>query len=269
MNNQKGSIIIPLLIALVLSGAGAYWYINNVDEKYQVQDFNYNAQVQSEEDEFDSESSVVQDQNAESEEVNVDRKTEQESNDLLEEKPDVSEEWELINQLSEYQKAGDLNGIKSLILAENTDCSGEECEIILEFFGIMIDSIRETEFINIWKDDKQTIFTTEIKENITEDSVLLSRDAMFFAVDEEGDLKFLGFSTNSQGQNLNGTDRSLEDILEELRMKMSDLDKDGVSDYLEGCEQSQSSSCIDTDPQKRDTDGDGYWDGIEDQVSFQ
>lgn len=53
-------------------------------------------------------------------------------------------------------------------------------------------------------------------------------------------------------------------MLERLTKYTEDKDEDGMEDYLEEClSSSQDETCIKSDTNNKDGDGDGFWDGIE------
>ena len=90
-----------------------------------------------------------------------------------------------------------------------------------------------------WKDKKQTIINTN------------SNATIFYIRDSEGNAKILVISTSTY---------YTEDI-------PTDTDQDGRYDEDENCTSTYynifEEDCIKTDASKRDTDEDGYWDGIE------
>jgi hypothetical protein len=62
----------------------------------------------------------------------------------------------------------------------------------------------------------------------------------------------------------NGNSTAVE-VTSRLQALVKDTDKDSTPDQTELCvgELAQREECVKTDPAKRDTDNDGWWDGIE------
>ena len=116
----------------------------------------------------------------------------------------------------------------------------------------------------IWSDDKQIVLVTPWHEEDTEDTVLRMRKIIYF-LKEDGAIKLLAFKP-WQGTFLvkdKENPRPAEELRNNIIEYTKDNDNDGIDDYLEGCRSSsQDETCVQTDPTLRDTDGDGYWDGL-------
>lgn len=100
--------------------------------------------------------------------------------------------------------------------------------------------VNKTEYVNKWQDDKQAIYSTAPQKTNTGFGQML---IMF--VKKDGAWKVLSITDKV----LVGTG--------------VDFDKDGLSDGEETCTDNHAPWCVKTDPKKRDTNGDGWWDGIE------
>ncbi len=68
---------------------------------------------------------------------------------------------------------------------------------------------------------------------------------------------------------LSGTNRGPVQIEAELQAMILDSDKDGLTDMKENCGGSMmgNKTCVKTNPNKDDSDGDGWWDGIDPMVN--
>lgn len=113
-----------------------------------------------------------------------------------------------------------------------------------------------------WEDEKQAIYMTEIKK---------SDDLQFYRY-EQGRVVFLKDgeqwkvleSMIARGWNVSKTITQTE--ADKMLQGMSvDTDQDGITDKDELCADTKSADpkCVKTDPKKRDTDGNGYWDGVD------
>lgn len=117
----------------------------------------------------------------------------------------------------------------------------------------------------VWSDDKQIVLVTPWREEDTGKTILRMRQIIYF-LKEGGSIKLLAFKP-WQGtfmvKNVENP-RPIEELQNKLIEYTDDTDNDGIDDYLEGCRSSsQNETCVQTDPTVRDTDGDGYWDGLE------
>ncbi len=113
-----------------------------------------------------------------------------------------------------------------------------------------------------WEDDKQAIYMTEIKKSddlqfyrYEQSRVVLVKDSEQWKVLE---------SIIARGWNVSKTITQTE--ADKMLQGMSlDTDQDGITDKDELCADTKSADpkCVKTDPKKRDTDGNGYWDGVD------
>ncbi len=160
----------------------------------------------------------------------------------------ASDPWAVIEKYNAYIKARDLAGINSLSYNQMTFSCGseEECEFVFEFLEDFSSSLNKNDFVHRWEDNKQVILTTDIKTLQT----TFTKDTIIFAKDANGNLKLVhvaSFSSDNEAA-------------------MTDSDKDGLTDQEEKCEEVsnyQGDCNITTGSTMRDSDGDGWWDGVE------
>ncbi len=129
-----------------------------------------------------------------------------------------------------------------------------------------LSKINTDEYVNRFEDDKQIILTTNPRKNDSDDSKGYTKGIMFFTKDDAGKVKMLAASPNGGwGQSRKNTPLTEEQIEEVLQGLMLDTDSDGLTDQQEQCQGASVfiSTCKQTDPAKRDTDGNGWWDGVE------
>lgn len=113
-----------------------------------------------------------------------------------------------------------------------------------------------------WEDEKQAIYMTEIKKSDDLQFYRYERGRVVFLKDGE-QWKVLE-SMIARGWNVSKTITQTEadKMLQEMSL---DTDQDGITDKDELCVDTKSADpkCVKTDPKKRDTDGNGYWDGVD------
>jgi hypothetical protein len=114
-------------------------------------------------------------------------------------------------------------------------------------------TLKGEDFANVWADDKQIILSSDPAFTPQAGEVDASRSYLYFVFDPQGRILFLQLANKSWNA-------TTED---EVRQMMLDSDQDGLTDSDETCLHQPGDMCTKTDPGKRDTDGDGYWDSIE------
>lgn len=134
--------------------------------------------------------------------------------------------------------------------------------------------LNKADFVNKWQDDRQAIYSTNPKNIETADVYAYEQTYILF-IKTGGLWKILpevykSWSVSKLGTYLTTTQAEENSQAEEkLQAKMLDSDKDGLKDFYETCDagvSSYSASCVKTDPNDRDTNGNGWWDGIEEKM---
>jgi len=177
--------------------------------------------------------------------------------------------WDLFQKYLAYNKELDLDGVKSVVHKVsdicNTEKPTEECKSRMSSAYSYGNVLEKEEFVNVWQDEKQLILSTDFwtEESKDLDQYGRFRAIIFFIKDEDNNWKLLSFSPFKGKIFLMGS-ASREEFTERAVIYTEDNDKDGKEDYLEECLSTpEDSACLKTDPKQRDTDGDGWWDGIE------
>jgi hypothetical protein len=113
-----------------------------------------------------------------------------------------------------------------------------------------------------WEDENQAIYLTDIKKS--EDAKFYKNEYGRIVFIKEGMQWKVGEVAGSIGLNVTKSvsKESAEKMLQEMSL---DTDQDGIRDQVEKCEGSKAADpkCVKTDPNNRDTDGNGYWDGVD------
>jgi len=177
--------------------------------------------------------------------------------------------WLVLQKYLTYAKAHDLAGVTATSFQLSAACKDpkriNECYKLMDgvqFFGR---NIKEKDFTNMWYDSKQIILFTELTEDepdeITRGEI---RSMLFFTRGENGEIKLLAFKP-SNGAYVGTKDKSEAQIKTELANLLKDTDQDALSDMQETCSIPNITTveCPKTDPNKRDTNGNGWWDGVE------
>lgn len=174
--------------------------------------------------------------------------------------------WKVLEQYLAYAKDQNVNGIKSLsyqISPEcNTDPKGKACLDKIStvyFFG---QELKKADFKYVWSDSKQIILTTDFKFEENDQMISKTRGMIYFVIQNDK-IKLLSFNP-SKGAVIVKGEAGKQELEDRLTRYTEDKDEDGKEDYLEEClSTSQEEGCKKTDPKIRDTNVNGFWDGIE------
>lgn len=174
--------------------------------------------------------------------------------------------WAVFQKYLGYNKNHDLAGVKSIVYKANPVCdttvASEECKNRMDMAYAYGSALKKENFVNIWSDNKQTILAANFK--IDEDDTAIGRNrAIIFFVNEGSGLKLLSFSP-FQGEALDKASSTREALLNKLAADTLDSDQDGLSDLNEQCLSATAGpACVKTNPNLRDSNGNGFWDGVE------
>lgn len=175
--------------------------------------------------------------------------------------------WDLFQKYLSYNKVNDLAGVKSSVYKISEVCNietpNQECKDRMQSAYSYGSVLEKEEFKNVWYDEKQIIISTDFwTENSTEMGAYgRFRAIIFFTKDQSGNWKMLSFSPFKGS--ITSTKEFKEDAETQAKIQSDDSDMDGISDYEEKCLDKNRANCTKTDPNKRDSDGDGLWDGVE------
>lgn len=175
--------------------------------------------------------------------------------------------WGIFQKYLGYNKARDLEGIKSVVYKIAPVCEDPKTRIDCEArmnLAYQYGSVMQKEyFVNVWEDEKQLILSTDFRTEKNQDTLSRVRSIIFFVKDTSGNFKMLSFSP-FKGAKTNKGAASQEEVDARLIIYTEDKDNDGIAGYEEECIGAlEDTSCVKTDPKIRDTDGNGFWDGVE------
>ena len=141
--------------------------------------------------------------------------------------------------------------------------STDEFSTYAPFFYGELAKLNKTDFVNVWRDDKQAILSTNPIRTDTADNYSYDKKQIFFIKDISlWKVMNLDISAGSIPKSWGAEGEK------ELQSMPIDSDKDGVADRVETCSGAEqyNSRCVKTDPNNRDTNGNGWWDGIEEDM---
>jgi len=175
--------------------------------------------------------------------------------------------WERFTNYLEHAKNHDLENLSKLSHQLSDTClnpeTREDCYTLMDQVHNIGTELKREDFSNIIFDDKQIVLSTDWEPWDDEFTRGYSRSLIFFTRDIVGRPKLLSISPEQFVYVLKDgrTEEELETRLTEMT---KDSDQDGLDDEVEACSFSGvAEDCIQTDPTQRDTNNNGWWDGIE------
>lgn len=132
-----------------------------------------------------------------------------------------------------------------------------QCPVLMDDVYKFFSPFTEQDFSTVWWDDKQIILSTDARVSTTSGAEWVTRSFLYFAV-KGGDIKVL-YGNPAKTWYI---DTTIPGNQEKIQAALTDSDQDGVEDGREMCTTIKI-DCTYTDPHKRDTNDDGWWDGIE------
>lgn len=163
-------------------------------------------------------------------------------------------------------KEHDLEGVKSISYQLSDTCKDEskraECETLMDnvaYFGQAF--VRENMHL-LGRDKKQVILAADYVINTEGEVPSATRPIAYFVIVDEK-VKLLSFNP-FQGAFFFRGEAATSTVIERLEASIKDTDGDAVPDKTEECKDNESdTSCVPTNPKKKDSDRDGWWDSIE------
>jgi hypothetical protein len=184
--------------------------------------------------------------------------------------PIVDQLWKIFSQYLEFAKNQDRDNLKTVSYQLSQSCTPtpvtDECKSKMSAVYEAGKYITRNDFAEVWSDQKQAIVLSEAKKMEDSQSVGYQKSILVFAKNSQGQYGLLALDPQRSWLAKKSATTTNESLYKTVSDSMIDTDKDGVTDDFEKCIFPDSilviSECIKTDPAKRDTNGDGWWDGV-------
>lgn len=190
--------------------------------------------------------------------------------------------WDVFQEYLGYLKNHDIEKVKTVVsenvLQFHPDCpmrqkaNGLSCNELMDQTYNEGIKLKKADFINDWQDAKQIVLSTAISKQTATlpNTENYGQHHLFFTKDSSGNPKFLasyGIVTTFIYKDLSKA--TIKEKSDRVAKSFTDLDKDGLLDKYENCVSTKNEvasqynyHCSTTSPTKRDSLGDGFWDGI-------
>lgn len=180
----------------------------------------------------------------------------------------LDEAWGVFDAYRAAAKAHDLDKLSSLAYQLSDTCKNPEqrdqCDALMDNVVFFSQDFVKGNFSHVAADAKQVILYGDFGEVTATSSVTYSRRIAYFARSEDGALKFLSFSPFDGVFIVIQDGDKPESVSKRLREMTADTDGDTLADEQETCTgQTVTADCVKYNPKRIDTDGDGWWDSIE------
>jgi len=178
--------------------------------------------------------------------------------------------WAVLQKYLSFAKANDVKGLAGVSYQLSDSCKNydksadnkKDCDAKMQSVYSMGSQLKKSDFTEVWYDSKQTILSTKFSRADAGTDIAGYLHSVIFFVKEGGNTKLLSFNP-ARGIFLPKTATTTPtEIQTKLNASVLDNDKDGMEDQVENCVRVDT-ACTKTDPTKRDSDGDGFWDGVE------
>jgi hypothetical protein len=146
-----------------------------------------------------------------------------------------------------------------------------ECFARMDYIVELTKDWKSEDFVNILFDKKQAVLSTDFKlvnQDVPDEAFYqFERSRIFFTRDDNGNPKITGLNPGEVWSIKKDPDITNETkALEKLDEMVADKDQDALPDSYETCDDPSDTKCEGTSPNLRDTDADGWWDGLEEYV---
>ncbi len=177
----------------------------------------------------------------------------------------------LVERYIKYAENKDIENIKALSYQVSPACKNytqseqnkKECDTKLNAAAVIGRELKKDKMVFLWQDKKQIILASDFFFEENDTMISKIRAMVYVVLDSSNNMKILSYN-HAKGSVLPKLDFKREDLLKRLTTYTEDKDEDGMEDYLEDClSSSQDGTCLKTDINNKDSDGDGFWDGIE------
>lgn len=168
----------------------------------------------------------------------------------------------------------DIEGVKELSFELSDTCKDPkqktECYKKMDTVYDIGSKLKQEDFTHIVEDAKQGILSTNVRRPDTVNNLIAVKQVIFFTKDAQGNPKVLALNPNEMWQVVRNKASTTAELEAKLASLVRDFDEDGASDELENCifpDNILPVMCKKTNPQKKDSIGDGWWDGIRPMIN--
>ncbi|MFZ2048812.1 MAG: hypothetical protein WAV25_00710 [Minisyncoccia bacterium] len=178
----------------------------------------------------------------------------------------INEAWDVFQTYLTAAEKHDLETVTRLSYQLSDTCKDPKqtkgCDSLMDNASWFGGQMKKSDYTNVWYDNKQIILFT--KENVVSTTTVkgIYRGFIYFTRDTNGTPKFLSLNPEVVAY-VKTENKTPTEVDVEIQTMIKDSDEDGLADAIETCRENALSTCIKTDPNKRDSNNNGWWDGIE------
>jgi len=178
--------------------------------------------------------------------------------------------WKVFQEFLLKAQAKDIDGVRLLTYKQSEACADpereEECIARMDTAYELGKNMKKQDFVHVWEDKSQIILSTDFVREEYPELVGFTKGFVYLVRDDfTGSIKILTFNPAKGWFHAPRETDTPEFIEEKLQAMILDSDQDGLTDQQETCLgiYFEDPDCTNTDPFKKDTNGNGWWDGVE------
>jgi hypothetical protein len=184
--------------------------------------------------------------------------------------PVAEKAWATFLSYRQAVKNHDLSALMQVVYTVSDACKDPkqftECKTRMDKAAEETKDFTRSEFKNVWYDNKQIILSTDWHVEQTDVALAEARKVIYFVIDSIGTPKVLFFTQPEElVYSFLDPNTTKEKLITRLQERIIDTDMDGISNEVETCtyQSADPKTCVKTDPNNKDSNGNGWWDSIE------
>lgn len=186
--------------------------------------------------------------------------------------PVATAAWQTFEQYLSAAKTHNLSLLKRYTYKLSTICANRssqtQCFAIMDRVAQIGLTFKESDFKNVIYDNRQIILSTDWRLEESNIQIGYGRSVIYFTRDTSGAPHVLFFTQPEEIiYSFIDPTQTHAQLVARLNERIKDSDGDMLEDEYETCSYEGAASstppCVQTDPHKMDTNGDGWWDSTE------
>lgn len=187
--------------------------------------------------------------------------------------PRAEAAWSALLSYTQAAKDHNITALKKLAYKVSAACLDPDqakiCNERMDRASEITGAFKKSDFKNVVFDDRQIVLSTDWVVKETDIAIGETREVIYFARDKNGYPKLIYFTQPEEiVYSFIDPTQTKTALVNRLKERIVDTDGDLLADEVETCtfESADPKTCTKTDPKKIDTDGDGWWDSVEQYI---
>ncbi len=184
--------------------------------------------------------------------------------------PEGQAAWTVLVAYTKAAQSHDLSTLKNLTYKVSDACADpkqiDTCNTRMDKASEITKTFKKSDFKNVWFDQRQIILSTDWHVEESDIAIGEAREIIYFVRDSKGNPKILFFTQPEEiVYSFIDPSQTKTALITRLKERITDSDTDALSNETETCtyESADPKTCVKTDPNRIDSNGNGWWDSIE------